>query len=178
LRRRNFLVRFCQGAGATLIPAKLWGLSFPGFSGGTSVASSEYHLQPHYRSERPLDATLLKVEAGLDNFITEKYADQIATTLAEWNASLLQSPRETQAIAKVLTADFSGTALSPTDSRVVRSNPALEVRQNKFARQDTLGRERFLREWQSRSQGLRRMPGRLHLRKCLTDYGLAFVMRL
>jgi tetratricopeptide (TPR) repeat protein len=154
LHRRNFVARFCQGAGATLIPARLWGLSFPGFdslpSRGDLVASAEYQLHPHYRSERPLDATLWKVQAGLDNFITEKYADQIAAILAEWSAGLVRSPQEMQAIAKVLTADFSATSLQPVESRVVRSSPALEARQNRFARQDTLGRERFLREWSSR----------------------------
>ncbi len=154
LRRRNLLVRFCQGAGATLIPAKLWGLSFPGFESFASrsapVASAGFQLQPHYRSERPLDATLLKVQAGLDEFITEKYADQVAAILAKWSASLVQDPRKTQAIDKVLTADFFGTALTAAESRVVRSSPAIEVHQNKFGRQETLGRDGFLRDWQSR----------------------------
>jgi tetratricopeptide (TPR) repeat protein/peroxiredoxin len=154
LRRRIFLARFCQGAGATLIPARLWGLTFPGFDSFASRtspdASSGFHLQPHYRNERPLDATLLKVQAGLDNFITEQYADQIAAVLAEWSTSLMRSPRETQAIAKFLAADFSGTALTPSESRVVHSGAVLEVRQNKFARQETLGRDSFLQQWQSR----------------------------
>ena len=30
LRRREFLIRFCQGAGAALVPASLWGMAFPG----------------------------------------------------------------------------------------------------------------------------------------------------
>jgi tetratricopeptide (TPR) repeat protein len=107
-------------------------------------------VQPHYRSERPLDARLLKVQAGLDNFVTEKYADQIAAILAVWSSGLLRSPRETQAIADSLAADFSGTALTPSESRLIRSGAALEVRQNKSAQQDTIGRDGFLREWQSR----------------------------
>jgi hypothetical protein len=91
----------------------LWGLasqdstSLPPRS--EPLAGTGFHLHPHYRTERPLDSTLLKVQAGLDDFITEKYADQIAAILAKWSASLLQSPRETQAIAKVLAADFSGS---------------------------------------------------------------------
>jgi tetratricopeptide (TPR) repeat protein/peroxiredoxin len=153
LRRREFLVRFCQGAGATLIPATLWGFTFPGYgsfaSRSETVVDAGLHLQPHYRAERPLDATLRKVQAGLDEFITEKDADQIAAMLAEWSASLLQSPRETQAIAKVLAADFSGASLRPAESRVVRSSSGLQVRQNKFANQTTLDGDGFLREWQS-----------------------------
>jgi tetratricopeptide (TPR) repeat protein len=111
--------------------------------------SAGSHLHPHYRSERPIDATLLKVQAGFDDFITEKYADQIAGILAEWSASLLRSPVDTQAIAKVLAADFSGASLRPAESRVVRSSSTLEVRQNTFAPQATLGHDAFLREWQS-----------------------------
>jgi tetratricopeptide (TPR) repeat protein/peroxiredoxin len=89
------------------------------------------------------------VQAGLDDFITEKYADQIAAILAEWGASLLRSPGETQVIAKVLTDDFTGAPLQPAESRVVRSSTTLQVRQNKFADQPALGRDGFLREWTS-----------------------------
>ncbi len=151
LRRRELLARFCQGAGATLIPASLWGITFPGVRSSTprnERDSAGFHLHPHYRSERPIDATLLKVQAGLDDFITEKYADQIAGILAELSAGLLRSPVDTQAIAKVLATGFSGASLRPAESRVVRSSSALEVRQNTFAQQATLDRDAFLREWQ------------------------------
>ena len=115
----------------------------------SAPVSAEFHLKPHYRTDRPLDATLLKVQAGLDDFITEKYADQIAAILAEWSASLLQSASETREIAKVLTADFSGASLKPAKSRVVRSSLALRVRQNKFANDVSLSRDEFLRDWRS-----------------------------
>jgi tetratricopeptide (TPR) repeat protein len=153
MRRRELLVHFCKGVGATLIPESLWGLvlprSRPLLPGGESTASAGFHLQPHYRTERPLDATLLKVQAGLDEFVTERYADQIAAILAEWTASLLRSPRETQAIANALATDFSGAALQPAVSRVVRSNPALQVWQNNFSAQPTLSRSDFLQQWKS-----------------------------
>ena len=154
LRRRELLIRFCQGAGATLIPTSLWGSTLPG-SGSLPflselVAGSGFHLHPHYRTERSLDVTLLKVQTGLDDFITEKYADQIAEILAEWSAGLLQSPQQTRAVAKRLAADFSGTSLQPAESRVVRSSSALQVHQNKFASQTVLSHEAFLREWHSR----------------------------
>jgi tetratricopeptide (TPR) repeat protein len=156
-RRREFLIRFCQGAGATLIPASLWGAAFPEFKfpGSRELSPSEgtFHLQPHYRSERPLDATLWKVQAGLDQFLTEKYADQIGAILAEWSASLLQSPRDLQAIAKVLVPAFSGASPRPLESRVVRSDAALQVRRNTFARQGTIGRDEFVREFQETLSG-------------------------
>ena len=44
-------------------------------------------MHPHYRAELPLEATLPKVQAGFDEFVTEKYHDQIAAILAEWTAA-------------------------------------------------------------------------------------------
>jgi tetratricopeptide (TPR) repeat protein len=153
VRRREFLVRFSQTLGASLVPTNLWASTFSGlgsFMSGTGPApDAEFHLHPHYRSERPLDTTLLKVQAGFDDFITEKYADQIAAILRQWSASLLQSPGETRAIARVLAPDFSGAALQPVESRVVRSSSALQVRQNKFSIENARNRDAFLREWQS-----------------------------
>lgn len=152
-RRREFLIRFAQGFGASLIPTSLWASTFPAFRSSTSrtepASDAGFHLHPHYRSERPLDATLLKVQSGLDDFITEKYADQIGTILAQWSASLLRFPRETRDVARVLAPDFLGGAFQPTESRVVRSSTGIQVRQNRFASETTRNRDEFLRECQS-----------------------------
>ena len=155
LSRRHFLVRFCQGTGATLIPARLWGFTFPNAGSGADRTSpppggAGFHLHPHYRSDRPLDATLLKVQAGLDDFVTEKYADQLAATLAGWSAALLQSPSALQAIARTLDADFSGASLLPLESRVVRLDSMLEIHKNRFRGEGgALARDAFLHELQS-----------------------------
>jgi hypothetical protein len=109
----------------------------------------DFHLHPHYRSQIPLDATLLKTQAGLDAFVTEKYHDQIAAILAEWRSTLLQSPQDTRAVEKVLTSDFSGYSFRPAESRLVRSGTALEVRRNKFTPGIALGRDAFLQELRS-----------------------------
>jgi tetratricopeptide (TPR) repeat protein len=114
-------------------------------------------LQPHYRTERTLDDKLRKVQAGFDDFITEKYAHQIAAVLADWSASLLQHPQETQAIARVLAGDFSGASLHPAESRAVRSSSNLQVRQNKFSELSTLIGDVFLREWRSTLSGFSRI---------------------
>ncbi len=153
LSRRDFLVRFCQGTGATLVPARLWGFAFPDaeFAADRTSppADARFHLHPHYRNDRPLDATLLKVQAGLDDFITEKYADQLAATLAGWSAALLQSPPALQAIARTLDTDFSGASLLPLESRVVRSDSMLEIHKNKFRGEVAFPRDAFLHELQS-----------------------------
>ena len=93
--RREFLARCCAGAGAAMIPASLRGLAFqhPWFASAEPQASgAAFHLHPHYRTDRPLDATLLKVDPALDNFAGERYAAQIEKILARWSLGLLQSP--------------------------------------------------------------------------------------
>src|SRR5450631_2628292 len=109
-RRRDFLIRCCQGASAALIPAGLHGLGFHslyGFASDADLASRKFHLHPHYRMPRPLDALLLKTQAGLDDFITEQYADEIAAILAQWSSGLLRSPQDVSGVEKVLLPNFS-----------------------------------------------------------------------
>jgi len=150
--RRDFLVRCCQSASAALVPAELQSLALPftndPASSGARVPAGEFHLHPHYRTPRPLDALLLKAKAGLDSFITEKYADDIAAILGTWSASLQRSPQDSQAIAKVLASTFSGTSLHSVESRVVRPGPPIEIRQNTFADPAFISKDKFL-------QGLR-----------------------
>ena len=135
------------------MPRDLRGLAFPSpyiFDSQSAVSpDGEFHLHPHYRAQLPLEATLLKTRAGLDNFVTEKYAEQIAAILAEWSAGLLRSPQDTGAIERSLAADFSGPSFHAAESRLVRSGPALEVHEDKFAVQATLGRDAFLQELRS-----------------------------
>ncbi len=148
LTRRNFLIRCCQGASASLLPASLRDLAFAFDSRNALALESEFHLHPHYRAKLPLENTLLKVHAGSDEFVTEKYVDQVAAILAEWSAGLLQSPEQVQAIEKVLTTDFVGSSLQPVESRLVRSDPALRINRNKFARA-ALGQAGFLSDLRS-----------------------------
>jgi tetratricopeptide (TPR) repeat protein/peroxiredoxin len=147
-------MRCCQGAGVALVPQRLipphWrGLVLTSHDllelnrGG---ADAEFHLQPHYRAQRALDATLLKTKAGLDDFVTEKYHDQITAGLAEWSSSLLQSTPSVQALEKILGPEFSGSSLHPVNSRVLRASAALEARKIEFSQVTTLGAGAFLQE--------------------------------
>jgi tetratricopeptide (TPR) repeat protein/peroxiredoxin len=153
LHRRDFLIRCCQGASAALIPAGLRGLGWPSpyafQSAGAESSSPEYHLHPHYRMPRPLESLLLKTQAGLDDFVTEKHADQIAAILAQWSSALLHSPQDVEAIEKVLSPNFLGSSPRPAESRVVRPGSSIEVRRNTFKRETALGRDAFLRELRS-----------------------------
>src|SRR5450631_2926487 len=161
LRRRDFLIRCCQGASAALIPAGLRGLGWPslyGFdSAGEALANGEFHLHPHYRMPRPLDALLLKTQAGLDDFVTEQYADQIAAILAQWSSGLLQSPQDLRAVEKVLLPNFSGASPRPVESRVVRPGPPIKVHHNAFKRETALGQDAFLHDLRSAMSGFSRI---------------------
>jgi len=151
--RREFLSRCCQGATAALLPLGLRRLAFPSIfdppNMSSPVSDIDFHLHPRYRSQTPLDATLLKTQAGLDAFVTERYQDQIAAILTEWSSSLLQSPHETRAVERILTSDFLASSFQPVESRVVRPGGALDIRQNKFTRGTVLGRDAFLQELRS-----------------------------
>ena len=102
---------------------------------------------------RPLDALLLKTQAGLDDFVTEKCADEIAAVLAQWSSSLLQSPQDVSAVERVLLPNFSGSSPTPAESQVVRSGPPIEIRRNTFKRETALGRDAFLQELRSAMSG-------------------------
>jgi tetratricopeptide (TPR) repeat protein len=108
-----------------------------------------FHLQPHYRSQVPLDPLLLKVKPGLDEFVAEKHSGQIAAILAGWTSDLLQSPHQLAAIERTLSSNFEGTSIRPSESRPLRPDPALEIHQNRFQRQAFLSRDTFLREFRS-----------------------------
>ncbi len=111
--------------------------------------NGEFCFHPHYRSPRPLDELLLKTKPGLDDFITEKYHDRIAATLAEWRAGLLEFPPSLAPFAKSLAHDFSGASLRPTESRLVRPGPVIEVHRNTFTSRAEVGPDAFLQELQS-----------------------------
>jgi tetratricopeptide (TPR) repeat protein/peroxiredoxin len=146
LPRRNFLIRSCQGVSAALLRA----IPFlrPLYSEKAPLADGEFRLEPHYRAHTPLDATLLNVNPGLDDFPGEKYHEQIAPILAEWRTSLLQSPLKVQAIEKVLAPDFRASSPLPKESRLVRPGTAFEVRRLTFS-PASLGPSTFLQELRS-----------------------------
>jgi tetratricopeptide (TPR) repeat protein/peroxiredoxin len=132
-----------------MVPARLRSFTFPFHPADSAVfltSGDDYYLHPHYRAQRPLDAALLKAEAGLDDFITEKYHDQIAAILAEWSSSFLRSPQDLHGIEAVLTPKFSGSSLRSLESRKVRSSSIVEIHQDKFSPETVLERDAFLQE--------------------------------
>lgn len=86
---------------------------------------------------------LRKTEAGSDEFVTERYAQQIGDILGAWSSELRASPQSAQAIEKVLASEFVGASFLPASSRQVRSG-IIEVWTNSFA-QSSLASDAFLR---------------------------------
>jgi tetratricopeptide (TPR) repeat protein/peroxiredoxin len=153
LHRRDFLIRCCQGASAALIPAGMRGFGLASLCGSESIQTDssprQYHLHPHYRMSRPLDALLLKEKSGFDDFVTEQYADEISAVLAKWSSGLLESPHNVAAIENCLLPDFRGVSLRPLESRVVRRGPAIEIRHNTFKAEAALDPKAFLEQLHS-----------------------------
>ena len=129
-----------------------------GFCEDVTAGSSgvpEFHLHPHYRSQLPLEAVLSKVPPGCDDFVNEKYAEQIEAVLRSWSAGLRQSPISLETIAQSLGDDFSGTSFSEAQLRTTRKG-IIEVRKSSFPQnrtsrfpQNPTSRDAFLREFRT-----------------------------
>ena len=74
-----------------------------------------------------MEAVLRKVSAGFDDFVTEKYQDQIEAIFKEWTSQLLQSPQDTAALGKVMSAGFLGSSLKAGRLRAVNDASPLKV---------------------------------------------------
>src|SRR5215469_17863085 len=90
LPRRQFLLACGQMSGALLVPAVLPYQAFCA-QRGVPVSTPEFHLHPHYPTKMPLDSMLLKVPLGSDQFIIEKYADQVSRIFAQWRTRLFEN---------------------------------------------------------------------------------------
>ena len=95
------------------------------------------------------DKALFETNPGSDEFVTEKYHDEIAAILARWSSSLLDSPRNTEAIGKVFASGFLGTSPRPVESRIVRPGHQIEVRNLVFSSEPTLPARAFLEDLRS-----------------------------
>ncbi len=87
---------------------------------------------------------LRKVPAGFDEFVTEKYQDQVAAVLDKWSSQLLHSTQDTSALEKAMPAHFSGPSPKASHWKSVRAGTTLMVWQGEFSNGPVLGREEFL----------------------------------
>ncbi len=90
-----------------------------------------------------------KVPAGFDDFVSEKYQDQVEAIFREWSTELLAAPAGADALRKAIAPGFVGKSLKPAQERTVRETPFLKVWKVQYAPQTTLTAESFLAELRS-----------------------------
>ena len=145
LSRRNFL-KYCQGASFAFLPA---GLSSPLYSflpQGKGALPNELQVHPQYLLKRGFEGVLQKVPAGFDDFITEKYQDQVAAVLGEWSSKLRQSPQDVSVLAQRLSASFRGNSFKAGQSRVVNHDSPFTVWDIQYPQETGLDGQAFLGE--------------------------------
>ncbi len=146
--RREFLQHFSFAAAAAALPSALGVFAH--------AQAPEFHFHPRYRAQVPLGSVLFNTKAGLDQFVTEKYQDQIAAILAEWSTSLLRSPKDAAALEEGFASDFSGYAQTAVESRTVTPGPIVRVTR-KPLHQTLLDRKAFLQSWRESLDGFSRI---------------------
>jgi tetratricopeptide (TPR) repeat protein len=149
LSRREFLRRSCQGASLAFLPSGFGpALILPQPFQQTPPAG-EFQIHPQYRTPRTLDAVLRKVQAGFDDFIAEKYQDQVAAIFTRWTNQLLKSPSGISEIEAALATTLTATPPTPVDSQRTRASSFLNVFRGKFSPEKTYERSAWIRDWRS-----------------------------
>ncbi len=109
-----------------------------------AAAPVELQLHPEYRVQRSIEGLLRKVPAGFDDFVTEKYQDEIEGIFREWAGQLLESPQETAALRKVISVGFEGSSLQPAQERIVNESSVIKAWRVQYPPETTVGSETFL----------------------------------
>jgi Flp pilus assembly protein TadD/peroxiredoxin len=151
LSRRTFL----KGIGlAPLLfrPSPFFGSPHPFFPSPhppglpVSPGFADFRVTPHYPARSPLEDVLRRVAPGTDEFVTEKYAYEIAPLLDQWSEALKVSPRGLSLLENFLDAAIeTGSIAHPEETRL-RTGNGIEVTRRKFATDLHPGRERFVSE--------------------------------
>jgi len=150
LSRRKFL-QYCQGAPFAFFPAGIpfQSLFFPFVPESKAAGPAKLQLHPEYRVKRGMEAILRKVPAGFDDFITEKYQDEMENVFREWTSQLLKSPQETEALRKVMSTSFLGSTLKPREERTISETTFLKAWKVEYPIETSLEGEAFLAELRS-----------------------------
>ena len=146
ISRRQFL-QYCQGASFAFLPS---GLLYPSlqsvFSQEKSNLPYELQLHPRYRLKRGIESVLRKVPAAFDEFVTEKYQDQVSAILSEWSAELLESPQDTTALRRAVAPSFTANSLRSRQPQVVTDAAPLTVWKIHYPQEANTGKEGYLAE--------------------------------
>jgi tetratricopeptide (TPR) repeat protein len=97
---------------------------------------------------------LRKVQPGFDDFVAEKYHEQVAAVLARWTDQLLKPPAQTAAIESALASTLNATSPIPAEAQKVRTSSYLNIFRNKFSSEKPVDRAAWIRDWRSAFSGL------------------------
>ncbi len=86
---------------------------------------------------------------GADEYITEKYAFEIAQLLDEWSLALKAAPPALATLTRFLDASIAAASLLPAGEIARRPENGIEVFRRRFPRDLVSGRDKFLREIES-----------------------------
>jgi tetratricopeptide (TPR) repeat protein len=111
-------------------------------AGGTEF--SDFRLTPHYPAPSPLADVLRLVAAGTDEYLTEKYAEEIEAILEGWGRGLKSSPRDHSALSQALATSLQACTHIPQKESTPRSAFGIEVRKRQYPGDLVTGRDRFL----------------------------------
>ena len=151
LSRRIFLKKM-RWAPALFLPAPICKAALRPSTGGTasgrvvSFGLADYHVSPRYHAKSPLDDLLSKVAPGTDEYVTEKYAFEIARQLVEWSRALQVAPPALGTLAKFLDSTLAAGSLAPVSQNSLRSDEVFEIVRRRFGADTVPGRERFLEQ--------------------------------
>ena len=136
-------------------PAPFHGYSFlfgspRSLSGGNAgFPFSDVRLTPHYPIASPLEDVLRLVVPGSDDYVTEKYAWEIETLLAQWGQALKESVRDLAVLAKSVDPSIEASALVPANEITLRTGNGITIARRGFNGKFISGRERFLQQIQA-----------------------------
>ena len=146
MSRRQFL-QYCEGASFAFLSSGLLYPTLPSvFSQEKSNLANQLQLHPQYRLKRGIESVLRKVPAGFDEFVTEKYQDQISAILSEWSGDLLESPQNTTALRRAVAPSFTANSLRSSQPQVVTEAAPLKVWKIQYPQEANTGKEEFLAE--------------------------------
>jgi Tfp pilus assembly protein PilF/peroxiredoxin len=128
------------------------------WAGLAGATFGEERFVPHYPKKSPLDDVIRYLAAGSDEYVTEKYVQEIANTLSGWMKGLRNNA--------AATADILGGMLAPTvganvltrmGEKSVRAGYGIEVVQRTFGAEMAMERGAFVGEMRDYLAGLSRI---------------------
>ena len=121
-------------------------VSFASFGAATAsgLEFSDVRLMPHYPALSPLADVLRLVPAGSDEYVTEKYAEEIEAIFRRWGQALKTGPRDHSALLQALDASIQACPQIPAKELSVRSSYGIDVQKRQHALNLAAGRDRFV----------------------------------